>query len=66
MTLRSVNFDEPTNYFYFYQQLKALIYIVIAILVLWKFPVRTLKNHKFASIAMILAFVLQCLVFTKW
>jgi len=66
MTLRSVNFDEPTNYFYFYQQLKALIYIVIAILVLWKFPVRTLKNHKFASIAMILAFVLQCLVFTEW
>ena len=66
MTLKSVNFDEPTNYFYFYQQLKALIYIVIAILVLWKFPVRTLKNHKFASIAMILAFVLQCLVFTKW
>ena len=66
MTARSANFVDPTNYYYFYQQLKALIYIVIAILVLWKFPIKTLKNHKFASIIMILAFVLQCLVFTKW
>ena len=66
MTAKSVNFAEPTNYYYFYQQLKALVYIVIAILVLWKFPVRALKNHKFASVVMILAFILQCLVFTKW
>lgn len=65
MTAKSVNFAEPTNYYYFYQQIKALIYIVIAILVLWKFPIKTLKNHKFASIIMILAFILQCLVFTK-
>ena len=66
MTAKSINFAEPTNYYYFYQQLKALIYIAIAILVLWKFPVKALKNHKFASIVMILAFILQCLVFTKW
>lgn len=66
MTAKSVNFAEPTNYYYFYQQLKALVYIVIAILVLWKFPVRALKNHKFASVVMILAFILQSLVFTKW
>ena len=65
MTAKSANFADPTNYYYFYQQLKALIYIVIAILLLWKFPVKALKNHKFASIVMILAFILQCLVFTK-
>ena len=65
MTAKSVNFVEPTNYYYFYQQLKALIYIVIAILILWKFPIKALKNHKFASIVMVLAFILQCLVFTK-
>ena len=65
MTAKSANFADPTNYYYFYQQLKALIYIVIAILLLWKFPVKALKNHKFASIIMILAFILQCLVFTK-
>lgn len=65
MTAKSVNFAEPTNYYYFYQQIKALIYIVIAILILRKFPVKALKNHKFASVVMILAFILQCLVFTK-
>ena len=65
MTAKSVNFAEPTNYYYFYQQIKALIYIAVAILVLWKFPVKALKNHKFASIVMVLAFILQCLVFTK-
>ena len=65
MTAKSVNFVEPTNYYYFYQQIKALIYIVIAILILWKFPIKALKNHKFASIVMVLAFILQCLVFTK-
>lgn len=65
MTAKSVNFVEPTNYYYFYQQIKALIYIVIVILILWKFPIKALKNHKFASIVMVLAFILQCLVFTK-
>ena len=65
MTAKSVNFAEPTNYYYFYQQLKAIVYIAIAIIILRKFPVKVLKNHKFASITMILAFILQCLVFTK-
>ena len=65
MTAKSVNFAEPTNYYYFYQQLKALIYIVIAIVILRKFPIKALKNHKFASIIMIWAFILQCLVFSK-
>ena len=65
MTAKSVNFAEPTNYYYFYQQLKALVYIAIAVIVLRKFPIKTLKNHKFASIIMILAFILQCLVFSE-
>ena len=66
MTLKSANFAEPTNYYYFWQQIKALVYIAVLFLVLWKFPVKSLKNHKFAYIIMIWAFVLQCLVFTKW
>ena len=66
MTAKSVNFAEPTNYYYFYQQLKAIVYIAIAIIVLRKFPIKAFKNHKFASIVMILAFILQCLVFTEW
>lgn len=65
MTLRSVNFADPTNYYYFYQQLKAIWYIIIIILVLWKFPIKSLKSHKFASIIMVITFILQCLVFTK-
>lgn len=65
MTAKSVNFSEPTNYYYFYQQLKSLVYIAIIMIVLWKFPIKTLKNHKFASIIMALTFILQCLVFTK-
>ena len=65
MTAKSVNFSEPTNYYYFYQQLKSLVYIAIIMIVLWKFPIKTLKNHKFASIIMVLTFILQCLVFTK-
>ena len=71
MSLSSINrglwnFTEPTNYYYFYQQLKALVFIVIAVLVLWKFPIKTLKNHKFSWIIMIWAMLFQCLVFTKW
>lgn len=65
MTLSSLNFLEPTNYYYFRQQLKAIIYIIIVILILWKFPVKALKNHKFAAIIMAWTFLLQCLVFTK-
>ena len=70
MSLSSINrwlwnFVEPTNYYYFYQQLKALVFIVIAFLILWKFPIRTLKNHKFSWLIMIGALIFQCLVFTK-
>jgi len=48
MTAKSANFLEPTNYYYFQQQIKAIIYTVVIILLLRKFPVKTLKNHKFA------------------
>ena len=65
MTLKSANFSEPTNYYYFWQQIKALVYIAVLFLVLWKFPVKALKNHKFAYIIMIWAFILQCFVFTE-
>ena len=65
MTLKSINFAEPTNYYYFRQQIKAIIYIIIALVLLRKFPIKTLKNHKFIWIIMLWTFALQCLVFTK-
>ena len=65
MTAKSVNFAEPTNYYYFQQQIKAIIYTIILIVLLRKFPVKILKNHKFAWIIMVWTFVLQCLVFTS-
>lgn len=58
-------FPEPTNYFYFFQQLKALAIAIVAVIVVRKFPIRVLKTHKFASVAMIAAFILQLLVFTQ-
>lgn len=64
MTLKSVNFAEPTNYYYFLQQLKAIIYVIIAVIFVRKIPIKVLKTHKFASIIMIFAFILQLLVFT--
>ena len=69
MSLSSINrwfttFAEPTNYYYFYQQVKALIYIAVLFLILRKFPVKSLKNHKLAWILMFLTFIFQWLVFT--
>ena len=63
-TAKSANFLEPTNYFYFQQQLKAIVYIIILFLLLRKFPIKSLKNHKFAWAIMILTLLFQCLVFT--
>ena len=70
MSLSSINrwfttFTEPTNYYYFYQQIKALIYIAILFLILRKFPIKAIKNHKFAWILMVWTFIFQCLVFTS-
>jgi cell division protein FtsW len=69
MSLSSINrwfttFTEPTNYYYFYQQIKALIYIAVLFVILRKFPIKSLKNHKFAWILMLWTFIFQCLVFT--
>jgi cell division protein FtsW (lipid II flippase) len=58
-----LTFPEPTNYYYFYQQIKAILYIVIAVFLVWKFPMKILKSHNFSIFAMIGAFALQCLVF---
>ena len=65
MTAKSANFVDPTNYYYFHQQIKAIIYTIVLIILLRKFPIKSLKNHKFAWIIMIWTFVLQCLVFTS-
>ena len=69
MSLSSINrwfttFTEPTNYYYFYQQVKALIYITVLFILLRKFPVKSLKNHKLAWILMFFVFIFQWLVFT--
>ena len=63
-TAKSANFLEPTNYFYFQQQLKAIVYIAILFLLLRKFPIKSLKNHKFTWTIMIITLIFQCLVFT--
>jgi len=55
---------EPTNYFYFKQQISAFLYIAVALFVVWKFPMNILKSHKFAAFVLIMAFLLQLLVFT--
>jgi cell division protein FtsW len=55
---------ETTNYYYFKQQVSALVYIAIAVFLVWKFPLKILKSHTFATIALIAAFTLQCLVFS--
>ena len=65
MTAKSANFLEPTNYYYFQQQIKAIIYTIVIIVLLRKFPIKILKNHKFAWIIMVWTFILQCLVFTS-
>ena len=54
---------DPTNYYYFQQQITSLLYIAIAVFIIWKFPLRVLKSHKFAVMALILTFCLQLLVF---
>lgn len=65
MSLNNINFpDWPTNYYYFFQQLKAILYIIVAFLFLRKFPIKSLKNHKFVWIIIIWAYILQLLVFT--
>ena len=58
-------FPEPTNYFYFYQQIKALLYIAVGVFIVRKFPMKILKSHKFATVVLIGGFLLQCLVFTS-
>ena len=63
MTLRSISFAEPTNYYYFYQQTKAIVYIIIAVVLVWKFPLKILKSHRFATIALVITFILQFCVF---
>jgi cell division protein FtsW len=59
----SPKFPEPTNYYYFKQQIASLVYIAVALFVVWKFPMRILKSHTFASVVIIIAFILQILVF---
>jgi len=58
------SFPEPTNYYYFQQQISSLLYIAIALFVVWKFPINIIKSHKFATFALVAAFIIQILVFT--
>ena len=64
MTRISPNYLEPTNYYYFYQQLKAILYTIVAVVVVWKFPLKILKSNKFAVFVLAVAGILQLLVFT--
>jgi cell division protein FtsW len=55
---------DPTNYYYFKQQISSLLYIAVAVFLVWKFPLKILKSHKFALLGLIVAFGLQLLVFS--
>jgi cell division protein FtsW len=51
------------NFFYFTKQVQSFIYIIIIAPLIWRFPFKSLKSHKFASFVMIIAFIIQILVF---
>jgi cell division protein FtsW len=52
------------NFFYFTKQISAIIYIIVAGIIVRKFPMKILKSHKFATFVLVVAFILQLLVFS--
>jgi len=56
-------FSEITNYYYFSKQIKVLCVALLAVLILWKIPFQRIKNHTFASISVIIGWLVQLLVF---
>ena len=55
---------DPSNYFFFFKQIKNFIYVAIVWYIVYLFPLKALKNQKFLGILSIVIFIFQMLVFT--
>ncbi len=55
---------DPSNYYYFFKQIKNLIYVGIIAYIVLLFPLKALKNHKFLVFFSIIILIFQLLVFT--
>lgn len=57
---------DPSNYFYFLNHLKNILFAVIAALCVYRIPVKFFQKQKNIWIVTILVFILQILVFIPW
>jgi cell division protein FtsW len=55
---------DPSNYFFFFKQVKNFAYVAIVAYMIYLFPLKALKNAKFLSLLSIVIFLFQLLVFT--
>jgi cell division protein FtsW (lipid II flippase) len=55
---------DPSNYFFFFKQVKNFAYVAVVAYIIYLFPLKALKNPKFLSILSIIIFIFQLLVFT--
>lgn len=55
---------EASNYYYFFEQLKNLVYIIIAGYLTYLIPLKTYKHKKILIGLLVAVFILQLLVFT--
>jgi cell division protein FtsW len=55
---------EASNYYYFFKQIKNLIYVGVIAYIVFLFPLKALKNHKFLVFLSVTVLVFQLLVFT--
>ncbi len=55
---------DPSNYFFFFKQIKNFIYVAVVAYAIYLFPLKALKNHKFLWILSVIIFIFQMLVFT--
>jgi len=57
---------DPSNYFYFFRQLRNIVYWLITATIIFKIPITFFKNHKKIIWIAGWIFILQLLVFIPW
>lgn len=62
-TLKS---GDPSNYFYFFKQIKNIIFALIASWVIYAIPMKLFQKHKYVTIIAVLLMILQIAVFIPW
>lgn len=55
---------EPSNYYYFFKQIKNFLYVGIVAYLIYIFPLKTFKKEKFLWLLSAIIFLFQLLVFT--